>query len=151
MLLPWLILAILLIAFFVAALYYWQTRLNIPDLMYTPLPSYEIPDVILVGGVLVENRGRQPAPNIKISIQFDGKDAPMIHHMKVQSAENAVIRSGGERHTFANISARALRPHGKIVVYWAAAQDVQPKISVTSYEPTQESFLQKLMPRKTDA
>lgn len=149
--LPWLLLAIILIALAAAALYYWQTRLNIPQLIYTPLPSYEIPDVILVGGVLVENRGRQPAPNIKIAIQFEGKDAPMIHHMKVQSAENAVIRSGGERHTFANISARSLRPHGKIVVYWAAAQDVQPQISVTSYEPNQASFLQKLLPNKTDS
>lgn len=149
--LPWLIFAILLVALVVAALYYWQTRYNIPQLVYISLPPYEIPDVILVGGVMVENRGRQTAPNIKISIQFEGESAPMIHHMKVSSAENAVVRSGGERHTFANISARALRPHGRIFVYWAAAQDIQPSINVTSYQPTQESFLQKLLPRKSDA
>ncbi len=149
--LPWLLLAIIFIALAAAALYYWQTRLNIPQLTYTPLPPYEIPDVILVAGVLIENRGRQPAPNIKITIQFEGEAATMIHHMKVSSAENAVLRSGGERHTFANISARSLRPHGKIVVYWAAAQDIQPQISVTSYQPAQESFLQKFLPRKSEA
>ena len=87
--LPWLILVILLIGIVAAAYYYWQTRLNIPLLTYTPLPPYEIPDVILVSGVLIENRGRQPAPNIKIAIQFEGAAATMIHHMQVASAENA--------------------------------------------------------------
>jgi len=149
--LPWLLLVLLLIAIVVAGIYIWKTRLDVANLSHTSLPTYEIPDVILVGGVLVENRGRQPAPNVKITIQFDGESAPMIHHMQVHSAENAVLRSGGERHTFATISARSLRPRGKIVVYWAAAQDVQPQISVTSYQPTQDSFLNKLLPRKNEA
>lgn len=149
--LPWLLLALVFVALGAFALYYWQTRLNIPLLFYTPLPSYEIPDVILVGGVLIENRGRQPAPNVKISIQFDGDDAPMIHHMQVLSAETAVVRSGGELHTFANISARSLRPHGRIVVYWAAARDVQPRVSVTSYQPASGSFLDRFLPNKPQA
>ncbi len=149
--LPWLILALAVIVVVAAAYYYWQTRVNIPQLTYTLLPPYEIPDVILVSGLLVENRGKQPAPNIKIAIQFNGESAPMIHHMQVASAENAVLRSGGERHTFANISAKSLRPRGKVVVYWAAAQNAQPQITVTSYQPTQESFLQKLLPRKSNA
>lgn len=149
--LPWLILALVLVALAAGAYYYYQTRQNIPQLTYTPLPPYEIPDVILVSGLLVENRGRQPAPNVKITIQFEGESAAMIHHMHVASTENAVLRSGGERHTFANISAKSLRPRGKIVVYWAAAQNVQPQITVTSYQPTQESLFQKLLPRKADA
>lgn len=148
---PWLLLALVLVAIAAAAYYYWQTRQNIPQLTYTQLPPYEIPDVILISGVLVENRGRRPAPNIKIAIEFSGDHAPMIHHMQVASSENAVLRSGGERHTFANISAKQLRPRGKIVVYWAAAQNVQPQITVTSYQPTQETFLTKLLPRKAEA
>lgn len=146
----WLLVAIVLIALFAAALYYWQTRQNIPQLTYTQLPPYEIPDVILISGVLVENRGRQPAPNVKIAIEFEGDKAPMIHHMYVTGSETAVLRSGGERHTFANLSAKQLRPRGKLVVYWAAAQNAQPKISVTSYQPTQETFLSKLLPHKAD-
>lgn len=147
----WLLLAVVLIAIAASALYYWQTRQNIPQLTYTQLPTYEIPDVILISGVIVENRGRQPAPNIKIAIEFGGDKAPMIHHMYVASSENAVLRSGGERYTFANISAKQLRPRGKIVVYWAAAQNVQPQIAVTSYQPAQDSFLGKLLPHKADA
>lgn len=149
--LPWLILALVLGVIAFGAYSYWQTRHNIPLLTYTILPAYEIPDVILVSGVLVENRGRQPAPNLKINIEFNGDSAPMIHHMHVASAENAVLRNGGERHTFANIGAKSLRPRGKIVVYWATAQNVQPQITVTSYRPTKDSFLQKLLPRKADA
>jgi hypothetical protein len=149
--LPWLVLAIILIAAAAAAYYYWTTRLNIPQLTYTLLPPYEIPDVILVGGVLVENRGRRSAPNIKIAIQFEGDAAQVIHHMQVAGGDHAVLRSGGERHTYANISAPQLRPRGKIVVYWAAAQNVQPNIVVTSYTPTRETLMQKLLPRKAEA
>lgn len=147
--LPWLASVLVLVALAAAAFYYWQTRLNIPQLLYTPLPPYEIPDVILVGGVIVENRGRQPAPNVKINIQFENQAATMIHHMKVSSDDNAVLRSGGERHSFANISTRALRAHGKIFIYWAAARDVQPHVSVTMYQPSQNSLFSRLLPRKT--
>jgi hypothetical protein len=145
--LPWLILLLILILGAAAGLYYWQTRINVHHLEYTLLPSYEIPDVILVGGVVVENRGRQPAPNVKINIQFDGTAATMIHHIKVTSAANAVLRSGGERHTFATVSTRLLAPRSKIFINWAAAHDVQPQITVTTYQPTPDTFLSKLLPR----
>jgi len=149
--LPWLILLLLLAAGAAVAFYYWQTRLNVPHLSHILLPAYEIPDVILVSGVMVENRGRQPAPNVKITIQFPGDAAAMIHHLKVQSAENTVLRSGGERFSFATVSLRSLRPHGTVFMYWAAAHDVQPKVNVTSYQPPTESVLNKLLPRKSNA
>lgn len=149
--LPWVIAFLLLAAGAVVAGVLWQTRFNVPRLMYTLLPSYEIPDVILVGGVLIENRGRKPAPNVKVTVEFAGDAATTIHHMKVQSWETAVLRSGGERFNFATISARTLRPGGKIFVNWAASRDVQPQIHLTSYQPTQASFLSRLLPRKQEA
>jgi len=152
--LPWLLFLLALVAMIAAVgygYYYWQTRLNIPILKHTHLPPYEVPDVILVGGVVVENRGRQPAPNVKITIQFDPQAATMIHHLEVKSAENAILRSGGERHNFATVSLKSLRPHGALVIYWAAARDIQPEINVTSYQPSRETFLNKLLPRKNNA
>lgn len=152
--LPWLLFVLALIVMVAAAAYayyYWQTRLNIPILKHTSLPPYEVPDVILVGGVVVENRGRQPAPNVKITIQFDPQAATMIHHLQVKGAENAILRSGGERHNFATVSLKSMRPHGALVIYWAAARDIQPQINVTSYQPTQETLLNKLLPRKNNA
>lgn len=147
----WLVFILLLVALGAAAFYYWQTRLNIPMLTHTPLPPYEIPDVILVGGLIVENRGRQPAPNVKITIQFDPQAATMIHHLQLKSSENAILRSGGERHNFATVSMRSLPPKGNAIIYWAAARDVQPEIHITSYSPTKETFLSKLLPRKNEA
>lgn|GEM_PF-3570851 len=149
--LPWLILLLFIVVVVGGGFYYWQTRLNIPILTYTRLPPYEIPDVILVGGVVVENRGRQPAPNVKITIQFDPQAATMIHHLQVRGAENAILRSGGERHTFATVSIRSLRPKGTLILYWAAARAVEPQIQITSYQPTKETLLRKLLPRKNNA
>jgi hypothetical protein len=149
--LPWLVLLFLLIALAAAAFYVWQTRYNVPNLFYTLLPSYEIPDVITVSALLVENRGRVGAPNIKIVIQFDGDDAPMIHHMQVASTEGAVTQNGGERHTFAQIEARLIRPHGRIVVYWAAGRDVQPRVHVTSTTVTPDPSPGNNPPHHTDA
>ncbi len=146
--LPWLVLLLVLIVAAAAAFYYYRVYWDVPRLDHTLLPPYEIPDVILVGGLVVENRGRQPAPNVKITVRFDDHAAIMIHHLQVASAENAVLRSGGEQHNFATISARSLRPRGKIFIYWAAARGVQPQISVTSYQPSQENFLSRLLPRK---
>ncbi len=147
----WLFLALVLIAAAIGGYYYWQTRYNIPRLWHTQLPPYEVPDVILVGGVVIENRGRQSAPNVKVTIQFDPQAATMIHHLQVKGAENAILRSGGERHNFATVSVKTLPPKGTLILYWAAAREVVPQITLTSYQPTKETFLSKLLPRKNDA
>ncbi len=145
-----LLLALIAAAIAGGAYYFWQTRFNIPVLMHTQLPPYEIPDVILVGGVVVENRGRKPAPNVKITIQFDPQEATMIHHLQVKGAENAILRSGGERHNFATVSIKTLPPKGTLILYWAAARAIVPKITLTSYQPTQDNFLTKLLPRRNE-
>lgn len=149
----WLWLILLLVALAVAAggYYYWQTRINIPVLTHTQLLPYEVPDVILVGGVVVENRGRQPAPNVKITVQFDPQAATMIHHLQVKGQENAILRSGGERHNFATVSMKTFPAKGSLILYWAAAREVIPQITITSYQPTPDNFFAKLLPRKNNA
>jgi hypothetical protein len=149
--LPWLLLFLLLAGSTAVGLYLWQTRINIPRLSYTPLPPYEVPDVILIGGVVVENRGRRAAPNVKITIRFQDESARTIHHFKVDSLDHAILRSGGEQYNFASVSARSLRAHGTIFIYWVASRDEQPQIAVTSYQPTPTSLAQKLLPRRTDS
>lgn len=147
----WLILLLLAIAAAFGAYYYYQTRINIPVLTQVQLPPYEVPDVILVGGVVVENRGRQPAPNVKVTIQFDPQAMTMIHHLQVKGQENAILRSGGERHNFATVSIKSLPPRGSLILYWAAAREIIPTITITSYQPNQQDFLAKLLPRKQNA
>ena len=48
----------------------WQRFVHVPRLVHTFLPPYEIPDVILMSGVYVENRGRAAAPNVNLTIEL---------------------------------------------------------------------------------
>ncbi len=130
----WIVLV--LIAVVLVGILYWQREINVPRLVYTPLPPYDVPDVILVGGVLIENRGRATAPNVKVEIQYGQGDSVRIQHMHIASEEPYIVRSGGEQHSFANIRLRQLGPGKKVVVYWSAGQEFQPSVSVTSFQPT---------------
>ncbi len=115
-------------------LLYSQRRINAPRLVYTPLPSYDIPDLILVGGLLLENRGRVTAPNVQVNIKYGQDDSARIRHMRISSEEAYVVRGGGDQHNFATIRLRQLGPGKKLVVYWAAAQELQPSVSVTNFQ-----------------
>lgn len=137
----WIVLLLIVVA--VTALLVWQRVLNAPRLVHLSLPPYEIPDVIIVGGVVVENRGRSIAPNVKISVEFDQESYSKIHHLDVQTTEGYVVRGGGEQHSFVTLRVKEMSPHSKVVVYWAASHSVQPRISVSSYQPTGESWMDK--------
>ncbi len=111
-----------------------RSRLSVPRLSYIPLPPYEVPNIILVGGLLVENRGRATAPNVKIEINYDQSDAIKIQHMHVASDEPYILRGGGEQYNFATIRLRELRPRRRVFVYWAAGDEFRPRITVTSFQ-----------------
>ncbi len=116
-------------------LFWWRGN-SVSHLVHTPLPPYEIPDVILVGGVLVENRGHAAAPNVKVAIHYNHGDTQKIHHMHVESEQPYILRAGGEQFNFATIRLRELGPGKKVFVYWATADEIQPQISVTTYRPS---------------
>lgn len=104
------------------------------DLRYTILPPYEIPQLIVVTGLIVENRGASPAHNVSIHISYDSTSVATIHHMQVMSDQDYILRSGGEQHPFATIRLREMRPGGKVFVYMATADTVLPQVRVSSYE-----------------
>ncbi len=131
---------LILIAAALAGLIYWQREIHVPRLVHTPLPPYDIPDVILVGGVMIENRGHVTAPNVKIEIQYGQGDSIRIQHMHIASDEPYIMRSGGEQHSFATLRLRQLGPGKKVVVYWAAGQEFQPRVNVTSFQPTSQDM-----------
>ncbi len=148
----WVILLLVLVA--LAAFFYWQRQINVPHITYVVFPPYDVPDVILVGGLLVENRGRASALNVKIDIQYDHADTGRIQHMHVTSDDPYILRGGGEQYNFANIRLRELRPHKRLFVFWAAGEEFKPSITVTSFQPadkpreTLTNLLQR--GRKTD-
>jgi hypothetical protein len=132
---------LIFVAAFLTLMLYWQREINIPHLTFTALPPYDVPDVILVGGVIVENRGRAPAHNVKVEVSYDAEGSVRIQHMHVESEEPYILRGGGEQFNFATIRLRELRPHNKLFLYWAAGQEFKPRIHVTSYQPSQTDVL----------
>lgn len=112
----------------------WVKPLPESDLRYTILPPYEIPKIIVVSGLIVENRGGKAAHNVTINIRYDEAGSAMIHHMQVVSEEDYVLRGGGEQHRFAMIRLREMSPGSKLFVYMAASDSTIPQVSVTSFE-----------------
>lgn len=105
-----------------------------PELTYLILPPYEIPDLIVMGGVVVENRGSAPAHNIKIVLEFESADTSKIRHLQVVSDVEYILRGGGELQSFATLRARRLAPGQRVVIYFSGPNRVLPRVTVTNYE-----------------
>ncbi len=105
-------------------------------LRYTLLPPYEIPNIIVVTGLIVENCGHQPAHNVNVTISYPEESESIIHHMQVVSETEYVLRGGGEQRRFAQIRLREMAPDSKLFVYMAASHPILPEVKVSSYEKT---------------
>jgi len=103
-------------------------------LRYTLLPPYEIPTIIVITGLIVENCGTRPAHNVSVTIRYPEESESMIHHMQVVSEADYVLRGGGEQHRFAQIRLREMAPDSKLFVYMAASHPILPEVKVSSYE-----------------
>jgi len=112
----------------------WSRPTPQSDLRYTILPPYEIPQLIVVTGLIVENHGSSPAHNVRITISYAETSVAMIHHMQVMSDEDYILRSGGEEYSFATIRLREMAPDSKVFVYLATADTVMPQVTVSSFE-----------------
>jgi len=105
-----------------------------PELTYIILPPYEIPDLIVMGGVVVENHGSAPAHNVKIVLEFTDTDTSKIRHLQVVSDVEYILRGGGELQSFATLRVRRLAPGQRLVIYFSGPNRVQPRVAVTNYE-----------------
>jgi hypothetical protein len=112
----------------------WSKPATESDLRYTILPPYEIPGIIVITGLLVENLGDEAARNVRIEVSYDGTAVAMIHHMQVMSDEDYILRGGGEQHAFATIRLRAMSPGSKVFIYMATSDTVEPEVKVSSFE-----------------
>ncbi len=105
-----------------------------PDLVHFVLPPYEVPDLIVVGGVVVENRGNAPANNVKIVLEYDGATPEMIRYLRVVSDVEYILLGGGDRRSFVTIRARQLGAGQRMVIYYSGLGRIQPQVKVTHYE-----------------
>ncbi|MBI5650486.1 MAG: hypothetical protein HZC40_08590 [Chloroflexi bacterium] len=105
-----------------------------PQLAHFILPAYDVPDLIVIGGVVVENRGDAAAHNVKIVLQFDDTRAEKIRHLQVISDAEYILLSGGDEKSFATLRIRALNAGQRVVMYFSAPDRLVPRVFVTHYE-----------------
>ncbi len=111
-----------------------QRHVSQPNLVHSILPPYEIPDLIVVGCVVVENRGDAPANNVKIILEYEQTDSSRIRHLQVISDDEYILRGGGEHESFATLRLRRLEAGKRVVIYFSGPNRVLPRVSVTHYE-----------------
>ena len=111
-----------------------QQNIPTPELSCVILPPYEIPDLIVMGGIVVENRGTAPAHNVKIVLEFENADTSKIRHLQVVSDVEYILRGGGELQSFATLRVRRLAPGQRLILYFSGPNRAQPRVTVTNYE-----------------
>ena len=100
---------------------------------FIQLPPYDIQGVIVVSGLLVENRGARPLNNIRIHIEYEDASSH-IHHVQIVADDEYILRGGGIGSTFATLRLRSMRAGGRLMMYFAATRAVTPRVSVTSWD-----------------
>jgi len=107
---------------------------RVPDLKSIILPPYEIPDLIVIGGVIVENRGDAPANNVKIVLEYADTNSDRIRNLQVVSDAEYIMLGGGEQQSFATLRVRRLGAGQRMVIYFSGPSRIQPRVRVTHYE-----------------
>ncbi len=105
-----------------------------PQLTCLVLPPYEVPELIVIGGVVVENRGTAAANNVKITLELADADTSKIRHLQVQSDVEYILRGGGELQSFATLRVRRLEVGQRVIIYFSGPTPVEPRATVTHYE-----------------
>ncbi len=106
----------------------------VPQLVQTVLPPYEVPELIVMGGVLVENRGQVPANNVKIVLEYENAETQKIRHLQVLTDAEYILRGGGEQQSFATLRLRQLGAGQRVVIYFSGPTRILPHVMVTHYE-----------------
>lgn len=109
---------------------YARLRARMPRLVYMVLPPYEVPELIVTGGVLVENRGNAPAHQVKISLAYPDATAQKIRHLQVLSDVEYVLQSGGESESFVTLAVQQIAPNQKLIIYFSGPNRLLPRVTV---------------------
>lgn len=106
-------------------------RPHTPGLVYLVLPPYEVPDLLVAAGVVVENRGGAPAHQVRISLTYPGVTPQRFRHLQVLSDVEYVLASGGENESFVTLTVGTLNPDQKLIIYFTSSDLAPPRVTVT--------------------
>ena len=110
---------------------YTRRKTRTPHLVYLVLPPYEVPGMIVVGGVLVENRGTASANGIRIALAYPDERAQRIRYLQIFSDAEYAQESGGESESFVRLKVNELNPGQKVIVYFSGMDRMLPRVRVT--------------------
>ncbi len=124
------IIALVFAVIILLILIFW-IRIKVPRIVHTVLPPYEVPDLIAIGGVIVENRGRALAQNVIVTCKFPDGSIEKIRNLHIVSDAKYVLRDGGEEKSFLTLRIRRLVPGQNLIVYFSGSNRNQPQVNVT--------------------
>lgn len=107
-----------------------------PDLHWVVLPSYDIPGMAVVSGIVVENQGRGTALNVKIEVSFPFESNRLMHQIQVFSQDEYIMRGGGEGQRFVTLRLRELQAGNSVVLYFASHEPIVPTVTVSNFQRT---------------
>lgn len=123
--------ALVLIAIFLAGMIFWRENIFVPHVVETILPPYEIPELIVASGVLIENRGRAPARRLRIALEYPNGSVEKIRNLQIVSDAVCNVSSGGEQEAFLNLDVPQLDTGSSLVIYFSGSNKNQPRVTIT--------------------
>ncbi len=130
MLLDSLLFALVLIALFLAAIIFWRENIFVPRIVETILPPYEVPELIVTSGVLVENRGRAPARRLRIALTYPNGSLERIRNLQILCNSKYQL-GGGEHESFLNLQVPQFDAGERLVIYFSGSNKNQPQVKIT--------------------
>ena len=109
-------------------------QVQVPELVYFVLPPYEVPDLIVIGGVVIENRGLAPANNVKIVLDYDDPNVKRIRHLQVEGDVEYILLGGGDLHSFATLRVKQFHVGQRMIIFFSGPDRISPNVKVTHYE-----------------
>lgn len=92
------------------------------------LPPYEIPDMAVVSGLLVENQGTRAEQDIFVELAFP--EGHVISHMEVSSDARLDIEGGTPSDSRVSLRLPELDAGGRVVLYVAGHSPAVPDVVV---------------------
>ena len=125
-----LLFAIVVIGALFAGIFFWRERIDVPRVVGTVLPPYDVPELIITNGVLVENRGRARAHNVRIALRYPEGSVERIRNLQILFKGKYEI-TGGEQTAFLNLEMPELGSGERLTIYYSGSHKSQPQVTIT--------------------
>ncbi len=108
----------------------WTEKFLVPRVVGTVLPPYEVPELIVTNGVLIENRGRATARHVRVALRYPDGSMERIRNLQIIFKGKYKL-DGGEQQSFLNLELPLLGAGERIAIYYSGSNKNQPQVTIT--------------------